>query len=71
MPDVYLYNVDDLQTIANDYLKQRHEEIARCERIIAEKIKPLLQQKREDGEWKMEVGKTFTPSSILYPPSSS
>ena len=71
MPDVYLYNVDDLQTIANDYLKQRHEEIARCERIIAEKIKPLLQQKREDGEWKMEDGKTFTPSSILYPPSSS
>ena len=42
MPDVYLYNVDDLQTIANDYLKQRHEEIARCEKIIADKVRALL-----------------------------
>lgn len=40
--NVYLYNVDDLQAIAADYLKQRKEEIARCEVIIADKIKPLL-----------------------------
>jgi glutamyl-tRNA reductase len=42
LENVYLYNVDDLQTIANDYLKQRKEEIARCETIIAEKVKALL-----------------------------
>jgi len=42
MENVYLYNVDDLQAIANDYLQQRKEEIARCEAIIADKIKPLL-----------------------------
>ena len=42
MPNVYLYNVDDLQGIAQDYLKQRQEEIARCEKIIVEKAKPLL-----------------------------
>jgi glutamyl-tRNA reductase len=35
--------VDDLQSIANDYLKLRQEEIARCEAIIAEKVKPLLE----------------------------
>lgn len=40
--NVYLYNVDDLQSIAADYLKQRKDEIARCEAIIADKIKPLL-----------------------------
>ena len=40
--NVYLYNVDDLQTIANDYLKSRQDEIARCEQIIAEKVLPLL-----------------------------
>ena len=40
--NVYLYNVDDLQSIAEDYLRQRREEIARCEKIIAEKVKPLL-----------------------------
>jgi glutamyl-tRNA reductase len=42
MDNVYLYNVDDLQGIANDYLQQRRDEVARCEAIIAEKSKPLL-----------------------------
>jgi glutamyl-tRNA reductase len=40
--NVYLYNVDDLQSIADDYLKQRKEEIARCEAIIREKVNGLL-----------------------------
>jgi glutamyl-tRNA reductase len=40
-----LYNIDDLQAIADGYLKQRKEEIARCEQIIAEKLKPLLETK--------------------------
>jgi glutamyl-tRNA reductase len=43
IPNVYLYNVDDLQSIANDYLEQRKEEAARCERIIQEKARPLLE----------------------------
>jgi glutamyl-tRNA reductase len=42
MPNVYLYNIDDLQAIAEGYLKQRKEEIALCEKIIVEKAKPLL-----------------------------
>ena len=46
LEDVYLYNVDDLQGIANDYLNQRKEEIVRCEAIIVEKAKPLLAQGR-------------------------
>ncbi len=37
MESVYLYNIDDLQAIADDYLKQRKEEIARCEAIIRER----------------------------------
>ncbi len=41
MPNVYLYNIDDLQTIADGYLKQRKEEIARCEKIISEKARSL------------------------------
>ncbi len=42
LDNVYLYNVDDLQSIAADYLKLRQEEAARCERIIVEKVAALL-----------------------------
>jgi len=42
MDNVYLFNIDDLQTVADDYLKRRREEAARCEAIIAEKVRALL-----------------------------
>jgi hypothetical protein len=37
--NVYLYNIDDLQAIADDYLRQRLEEIARCESVICKKAR--------------------------------
>jgi glutamyl-tRNA reductase len=46
LEDVYLYNIDDLQAIADDYLKQRQEEVARCEQIIREKAQALLSHTR-------------------------
>jgi glutamyl-tRNA reductase len=51
LADVYLYNMDDLQTIADDYLKQRKEEVARCEQIIREKAEAVLghPDRRESG----------------------
>ena len=42
MSDVYLYNIDDLQSIADNYLQQRKEEITRCEQFIREKVNGLL-----------------------------
>ncbi|MDB6124576.1 MAG: Glutamyl-tRNA reductase [Pedosphaera sp.] len=49
LENVYLYNIDDLQAIADDYLKQRKDEIARCEQIIREKAKHLLSSGRPDS----------------------
>ena len=43
LDNVYLYNVDDLQGIADDYLNLRKEEVARCEKIIAEKVAALME----------------------------
>ena len=37
LANVYLYNIDDLQAVADDCLQQRRQEIARCEAIIREK----------------------------------
>ena len=45
LENVYLYNVDDLRGIADDYLKLRREEIARCEEIIRAKVGSLLERK--------------------------
>jgi len=42
LENVFLYNIDDLQAIADDYLKLRREEVARCEQIIREKAESLL-----------------------------
>ncbi|HEV2393773.1 MAG TPA: glutamyl-tRNA reductase [Verrucomicrobiae bacterium] len=42
MENVYLFNIDDLQAVADGYLKQRQEEVARCEQIIREKAAALI-----------------------------
>ena len=42
LDNVYLYNVDDLQSIAEGYLEQRKQEIARCEQIIRDKARGLF-----------------------------
>jgi glutamyl-tRNA reductase len=60
MPNVYLYNIDDLQTIAADYLAQRKAEIVKCEAIIQEKAKALL-----GNPARMDVAETSVPYSAF------
>jgi glutamyl-tRNA reductase len=49
LENVYLYNVDDLQAIADSYMQQRKEEMKRCEAIIAEKARALAGSRRPTG----------------------
>ncbi len=42
LENVFLYNIDDLQAIADDYLKLRRVEVERCEKIIVEKAQAVL-----------------------------
>jgi len=49
MENVFLYNIDDLQTLADGYLKQRKEEVAKCERLITERAKSLVEGRRPGG----------------------
>ncbi len=42
LENVYLYNIDDLQEIAEDYLRRRKDEIARCEAVIRDQARALL-----------------------------
>ena len=40
--NVYVYNIDDLQTIASQYLNQRKADLANCERLIIKKRDEIL-----------------------------
>lgn len=50
---VFLYDIDDLQAIADDAKRQREEEIARCEAIIRERVRGLWSAPRPDARCSM------------------
>ncbi len=48
LDDVYLYNVDDLQAIADEYLRMRRDELAQCDAIIDAKAAGLSFERPKD-----------------------
>lgn len=46
LDEVYLFNIDDLQQIADGYLQQRKEEISKCQDIIAQRARALIESLR-------------------------
>ena len=59
LENVFLYNIDDLQAIADDYLKQRQEEVARCEQIIREKAEAAAGAARRPRSGRQGVRPAF------------
>lgn len=49
LENVYLYNVDDLQAIADNYLQQRRDEVAHCQRIISAKAAELIAARQREA----------------------
>jgi len=43
LDNVFLANVDDLQAIADEHVRNRREEIARCEAIVQERVQNWIQ----------------------------
>ncbi len=56
LDDVYLYNIDDLQSVADDYLRKRQEEIVICEKIIRERAASLLTSSQRPSSSDMALG---------------
>ena len=40
--NVYVYNIDDLKTIASQYLNQRKADVTNCEKLIIKKRDEIL-----------------------------
>jgi glutamyl-tRNA reductase len=55
IPNVYLYNVDHLETIVRDNVRMREQELTRCRAIIAERASALLAR--------------FAPAAENHPPA--
>ena len=43
LENVYVYNIDHLQSIAQDYLEQRQSELTKCETYIRSKAQEWLE----------------------------
>jgi glutamyl-tRNA reductase len=59
LDNVYLYNVDDLQTIADENMRARQEDLARCDELIAANVARFL-------EWLRRL-----PPGAHHPPTES
>lgn len=55
MENVFLYNIDDLQGIATEALRQREEEIAKCEALIEDKVAGLMVSGRRPDTTNPEI----------------
>jgi glutamyl-tRNA reductase len=69
LPNVYLYDVDDLEVIVRENVRHREQELARCGGIIAEHAREVLAR---FAERPVEAGKprdSRQPGFTLFQPA--
>jgi glutamyl-tRNA reductase len=55
LPNVYLYNVDHLEQIVRENVRQRQQELERCQAIIAERAAALLSRFTPPADHKIQT----------------
>ncbi|MCF7669708.1 MAG: glutamyl-tRNA reductase [Verrucomicrobia bacterium] len=71
--NVFLYNIDDLQTVADSYIEQRKQEISYCKRVIKEKSAELIASRpgAQPRESRQDASAGRLNPGLLEPPAEN
>ena len=65
LDNVYLYNVDHLEAIVRENVRQREQELARCQAIISERTAALMAKFAPAPEKNVDPGVRLQPGWAL------
>jgi len=65
--NVYLYNIDDLNAIVGENIRNRERELALCDRIIEERAAALMKRVCSEQESRQQTGVPFHTGWIGQP----
>ena len=65
LESVYLYNIDDLQTLVSENLRSRQQDTAKCEQIIHARASALIARLGLE----IEEAQLFLPTSLPFLPN--
>ena len=64
LDNVYLYNIDDLETIVRENLRSREQELAGCRQIIDDKAAALMKKLNFEKERRHDLGVPAPPAWV-------
>ena len=67
LDNVYLYNIDHLETIVRENLRQREQELNRCQRIVAQHVRQVMERFAARPE--TQAAPVAQPAFTLFQPA--